>query len=453
MNSLDRYTTADTRQIWSERNKMRVWARVETAAADAQGAPPRVIGDMMAAYVPTPEQVAAEESVTRHDVVAFLNLWRANMPEESASWVHRNLTSSDLVDTANAVRMNETADLLGSFIDTRFVPRMAALAIEHRLTVRVGRTHGQTAEVTTWGHRLAEFTYALDRASRRLRTARANFAVGKLSGPVGDFKRVTPAAEQAALVQLGLSPTGAASQVVMRDAYADYVFALAQIATVVEAIALEVRLSSRSDTGEVAEYFYEGEQYGSSAMPHKRNPIVAEQLCGLARLVRAQVDPVMQGVALHHERDISHSSVERVALETVSHLTVYMVRKCLNMMDLLVVYKDVMRNRVTSSPELMSAAIKDYLIDNGVNPEAAWNLVRFSANDVRSGLFNDYHEALHHHWDKVTSSGPLTPDRHWYPEFGTITSQLADPAQVIGKVGHIYAEMEEFAATPPPVLR
>lgn len=444
MDSMDRYTTPAASELWSDQYKYQLWANVEVAAARAQGADATVAKAMAAAPVPTPEQVAKEEETTRHDVVAFLNVWRRSMPPEVARCVHWGLTSSDVVDTANALRMAEVADMVANMIDTHLVDCLAGQAIDHRQTVRVGRTHGQTAEVTTWGHRLAEFAFAFERASRRIRLLRPMFAVGKLSGPVGDYKRVSPAAETAAMLRLELDHPQAASQIVMRDGYVDFVFALSQVATVIEALALEVRLSSRSDTREVAEGFGSG-QAGSSSMPHKRNPITAEKLCGLARLVRAQVDPVAQGVAVHHERDISHSSVERVALETASKLVVYMVDQCHSMMMNLEVRVDVMRERVVNSPELLTAASKDELISAGVAPEVAWNLINNAWMDYRAGAVSDFATALALGWASITKHGPLPGvAKGWMPDFKAMTDRLAKPERLIGRTSAMYADLGEL---------
>lgn len=370
---IDRYNTPEMSYLFSAESTLRTWVEVETAAAKAQGAPKHVINELERSQAPTPVQVEHEESKTRHDVVAFLNVWRQGLTLEASKWVHKGMTSSDLVDTANGVRLMEaTSFILEDLTELRAA--LAAHAIGHRETIRVGRTHGQTAEVTTWGHRVAEFACAVNRALIRFNKLSAGWKVGKLSGPVGTHARVTIGQELAAMTEVGLWSPDITSQIVMRDVYADFVFCCAQAATAIEALALEIRLSSRTDTGEVAEGFGSG-QKGSSSMPHKRNPITSEKLCGLARLVRAQIEPIMAGIASHHERDLSHSSVERVALTDAATLTHYMVRTATALMINLQVNTQVMHERAVTSVEVLSANIRERLIELNIEANRAWTIV------------------------------------------------------------------------------
>jgi adenylosuccinate lyase len=390
-------------------------------------------------YVPDVDAVDTEEAATRHDVVAFLNVWRRGMTLEAAGWVHRNMTSSDLVDTANALRMVRAEGLiLESLYDLRST--LAAKAAAYWSTVRVGRTHGQTAEVTTWGHRLAEFAFAVDRAIERFKMLERWFGQGKLSGPVGDYKRVTREQETEFLLDLSLCQPRLASQIVMRDAYADFVFCLAQVASVVEAIALEVRLSARTDTGEVAEGFAAG-QRGSSAMPHKRNPVKAEQLCGLAKLVRAQVDPIMQGVALHHERDISHSSVERVAIELASQITHYMVTSASTLMNDLVVNREAMADRVANSPETGSAFIKDQFIAAGVEPDLAWQIAEATFTEHFNTSGRGLVDSIRMAWARV-ANGKLPVDPH------AVVAELRSMNGSGGRTEHALELMSRWSQRP-----
>jgi adenylosuccinate lyase len=433
-NELDRYSTDEMGKIWSTDWKLQTWARIEIEAAIAQGAPDVAVQEMRNACVPTAPAVEAEENVTRHDVVAFLNCWRSGMGKNGQSWTHRNMTSSDLVDTANAMRMKASAEVIDERLED-LCTVLSRQALTYRSAVRVGRTHGQTAEVTTWGWRMAEFMCAVDRARSRFRVLEPFYNVGKLSGPVGDFKRLTPVAQAVALTALDVYVPETTSQIVMRDGYVDYAHVLAQTATTIETIALEVRLSSRTDTGEVAEGFKPG-QRGSSAMPHKRNPITAEKLCGLARIVRAQVDPIAQGVASHHERDISHSSVERIALQTASVVADYMVKTCTDMMVNLMVYPKVMRRRVISSPELLSAMIKDALVESGVDPSAAYHVVFNSFAEWGGGFRNELIEILHEHWLYTDPSWTKTPDL--VPDFTALIGLLDEPEQLIGHTDGVF---------------
>ena len=304
-------------KVWSEAHKYELWCQVETlvlaAHAKAGTVPAESVDAVRGAKPPTPEAVAAVEAVTDHDVIAFLTAWADNTtPREAAAWVHYGMTSSDLLDTALALQLTEATDLLVAEA-TRLVAALREHGLAHRGTLRVGRTHGIHAEPDVWGHRVADFAFAMARSRDRLLRARDAVAVGKLSGPVGTYSNIDPAIEATVMAELGLRPADVATQVVFRDGIAEWISAVAVTASVCEAIALEVRHGQRTEVRELAEPFRAG-QKGSSAMPHKKNPIRSERICGLARLVRGYVTPVTEGMALWHERDISHSSVERIAL-------------------------------------------------------------------------------------------------------------------------------------------
>lgn len=424
---LSRYTTPAMERLWSADTKYGTWAWVETESAAAQRAPEHVVSELRNATVPTEQEVDDEELTTRHDVVAFLNCWRRGMSPEARSWVHRNMTSSDLVDTANALLMSSAALRVEASLRALHTT-LTAHAYQHRNTVRIGRTHGQSAEVTTWGWRILEFVEAIDRAICRLQYLESNYAVGKLSGPVGDHKRISNVDEIRAMRALQLNHRATGSQVVMRDGYADFMFALGQAATVIGALALEVRLSARTDTGEVAEGFAAG-QRGSSAMPHKKNPITAEKLSGLARLVRAQLEPVWQGIELHHERDISHSSVERIALRTAATLAEYMAVTADQMMRNLVVKSGRMLKNAQNSPELASAAIKDALItEYGVDPEVAWEVVHDAYEMIDSVGYCPLHEALFKAWVSIDSRSD-----HERPDFEHLADMANHPERLLPK--------------------
>src|SRR5215470_4965855 len=314
---IDRYTQPAMGHVWSEAHKYELWCQIETAVLTAQAkagsVPADTVGPVAAAQPPAPEAVAALEAVTGHDVIAFLSAWANNTtPREAAAYVHYGMTSSDLLDTALAIQLAESTDLLTARCE-KLLHVLREHALAHRTTLRVGRTHGIHAEPDVWGHRVADFAFAVHRCRDRLLRARQSVAVGKLSGPVGTYSNIDPAIESEVLAELGLWPADVATQVVMRDGIAEWACVLALIASVCEAVALEVRLGQQTEIAELAEPFGQG-QKGSSAMPHKRNPVRSERIAGLARVVRAQVVPVMEGIALWHERDISHSSTERVAL-------------------------------------------------------------------------------------------------------------------------------------------
>ncbi|HEX3488667.1 MAG TPA: adenylosuccinate lyase, partial [Streptosporangiaceae bacterium] len=314
---IERYTLPEMGRVWSEAHKYELWSRIEVLvlAAQTRGGtvPADAVDPVRSAAPPTPEAVAALEAVTGHDVIAFLSAWADNTsPREAAAYVHFGMTSSDLLDTALALQLTEASDLL---LD-KCAELLAATrehALEHQGTLRVGRTHGIHAEPDVWGHRMADFAFAVARCRDRLARAREAVAVGKLSGVVGTYSNIDPAVEAEVMAELGLRPADVATQVVLRDGIAEWTGVLALIATVCEAVALEVRHGQRTEVAELAEPFGSG-QKGSSAMPHKRNPIRSERIAGLARIVRAQFVPVLEGIPLWHERDISHSSTERVAL-------------------------------------------------------------------------------------------------------------------------------------------
>ncbi len=380
---IERYTLPEMGQIWSQEHKYELWCRVETTVLEAQAAagtvPASAVEPVRKAPPPSLEAVAASEAVTDHDVIAFLTAWADNTtPREAAAWVHYGMTSSDLVDTALAVQLAEATDLL-----TERASGLVAALREHGLahtgTLRVGRTHGIHAEPDVWGHRVADFAFAVARCRDRLRRARDAVAVGKLSGPVGTYSNLDPAIEERVMAALGLRPAPVATQVVFRDGIAEWVNALALLATACEAIALEVRHGQRTEVAELAEPFSAG-QKGSSAMPHKRNPVRCERICGIARVVRGYVTPVMEGMALWHERDISHSSVERVALPDAATATHYLVYLTTGLVTALVVNPARMRANLESTGGLIytSSVLLD-LVAAGMSREDAYALVQGAA--------------------------------------------------------------------------
>ncbi len=442
MNEFDRYTTSQMDTIWSLDWKFRRWAEIEIAAAKALGAPTEALDQMRQAWVPSAQAVATEEATTRHDVIAFLNLWRADMGTAGRAWSHRGLTSSDVVDTANGLRMKASTDAIRVNLD-RLSKAVGQNALLYQNAVRVGRTHGQYAEVTTWGWRLAVTFFDLQRAERRLNMLAGLYEVGKLSGPVGDYKSIKPEDELSALRGLGLKTTYASTQVVTRDVYVDYVHALAQIANVVESLALEIRLASRAEVAEVREGFASG-QRGSSAMPHKRNPITSEQLCGLARVVRAQVDVIAQGVALHNERDISHSSAERLALALVSRVTDYMLETATTLVSNLQVDVDRMRSNAEGNLELLSSLIKNALVEHhGIDPkwayEATFHGFEYWGRPGHGG-FDTLADALADSWYRLAETQHFDPAVKWdWDDLVGIGDNLAD---LTGHTVNVFREIE-----------
>jgi adenylosuccinate lyase len=383
---IERYTLPEMGRVWSEAHKYELWCRVEVLVLEAHAragtVPAESVEPVRSAPPPTPEAVAAVEAVTDHDVIAFLTAWADNTsPRSAAAYVHFGMTSSDLLDTALAMQLTEASDLLIAKA-TRLVAVLRDHALAHRDTLRPGRTHGVHAEPDSWGHRVADFAFAMARSRDRLVRARDAVAVGTLSGPVGSYSNIDPAIEAEAMTKLGLRAADVATQVVMRDGIAEWVSALAIAASVCEAVALEVRHGQRTEVRELAEPFRAG-QKGSSAMPHKKNPIRSERIDGLARLVRAYVTPVTEGIALWHERDISHSSVERVALPDAAATTDFLLAQTISLVEGLTVDAERMRANLESTGGLIySSAVLLELVSAGLSREDAYALVQAAAMET-----------------------------------------------------------------------
>jgi adenylosuccinate lyase len=389
-------------RVWSEEHKYELWCRVETLVLEAHAAagvvPASAVEPVRGASPPTPEAVDAIEQVTQHDVIAFLSAWADNTePREAAAYVHFGMTSSDLLDTALALQLVESTDLLLGRAD-KLVGEMRDLGLAHRDTLRAGRTHGVHAEPDVFGHRIADLAFGLARCRDRLRRAREAVAICKLSGPVGTYSNIDPAVETQVAGALGLQPAAVATQVVLRDGIAEWVSALAGLATVCEAFALEVRHGQRTEVREIAEPFGQG-QKGSSSMPHKRNPIVTERICGLARVIRAQIVPVMEGVPLWHERDISHSSVERIALPDAAIGTDYLMHLTSRVVTGLVVDPQRMRANLEATGGLIyTSVVLLELVEQGMSREDSYALVQAAAMETwESGL--PFRETLRKHAD------------------------------------------------------
>jgi adenylosuccinate lyase len=380
-------------RVWSETRKYELWCRIETLVLEAHAragtVPADAVPPVRAAPPPAPEAVAAIEAVTDHDVIAFLSAWADNtVPREAAAYVHFGMTSSDLLDTGLALQLTEATDLLLAGA-TALTAALRDHALAHRGTLRAGRTHGIQAEPDLWGHRVADFAFGMARCRDRLQRA-----VGKLSGAVGSYSNIDPAIESEVMAELGLRPADAAGQVVLRDGISEWVSVLALIASVCEAIALEVRLGQQTEIGELAEPFGRG-QKGSSAMPHKRNPVRSERICGLARIVRAQVVPVMEGIALWHERDISHSSVERITLPDAATVTDYLLSQTTRLVTGLEVNAARMRANLEAGHGLIySSAVLLDLVSAGMSREDAYSLVQAAATESRASGMH-LREALH----------------------------------------------------------
>jgi adenylosuccinate lyase len=397
---IERYTLPAMGRVWSEAHKYELWCWVEVLVLEAHAAagvvPASAVEPVRAATAPTPEAVAEIEAVTQHDVIAFLTAWAdQTTPREAAAYVHFGMTSSDLLDTALALQLVESTDLILERAD-RLVASLRDLGLKHRATLRVGRTHGIHAEPDVFGHRIADFAFGMARCRDRLRAARAAVGICKISGAVGTYSNIDPAVELHVAEALGLAPAPVATQVVMRDGIADWVAALAGIATMCEAFALEVRHGQRTEVRELSEPFGSG-QKGSSAMPHKKNPILSERIAGMARIVRAQYVPVLEGVPLWHERDISHSSTERIALPDAAAATDYLLSITTRLSDGLVVNADRMLFNLESSGGLIyTSAVLLTLVESGQSREDAYSVVQKAAMETwASGV--SFRETLRTH--------------------------------------------------------
>ena len=378
---IPRYTHPDMGRIWSERRKYETWLQVEIVAAEAMaeaGLVPaeaaRELRDKGAFDIQRIEDI---EKVTQHDVIAFTTSV-AEKVGPSARWLHFGLTSSDVVDTAQALQLREACDLILSGLDAARTA-VKNRALEHRRTPMMGRTHGVHAEPMTFGLKLALWYAELTRDVERVRRAREVVRVGKISGAVGTFAHLDPSIEAAVCERLGLEAAPVSSQVIQRDRHAELLSALAITAASLEKFALEVRGLQKTEIGEVEEPFAKG-QKGSSAMPHKRNPIGCEQIVGLARLIRANAMAAMENVALWHERDISHSSVERVILPDSFIALDHMLRRFTRIVAGLVVYPDRMRQNLEwSRGVIFSGQILLELARRGISREQAYEWVQRNA--------------------------------------------------------------------------
>ncbi len=376
-----RYTHPDMGRIWSEQRKYQTWLQVEVAAAEAMAdaglVPAEAARELKEKGAFDIKRIEDIEKVTQHDVIAFTTSV-AEKVGASARWLHFGLTSSDVVDTAQALQLREACDLIiSNLLAAREVVKDRAF--EHRKTPMIGRTHGVHAEPMTLGLKLALWYAELTRDLERVRRARETVRVGKISGAVGTFAHLDPAIEAVVCEQLGLEAAPISSQVIQRDRHAELLSALAITAASLEKFALEVRGLQKTEIGEVEEPFAKG-QKGSSAMPHKRNPIGCEQIVGLARLIRANSMAALENVALWHERDISHSSVERVILPDSFIALDHMLRRFTRIVKGLVVYPDRMRqNLERSRGVIFSGQILLELARRGISREQAYEWVQRNA--------------------------------------------------------------------------
>jgi adenylosuccinate lyase len=380
---ISRYSLPEMARLWSDQARYATWAKVEVLAAEAQAllgrVPESAVADIGRAEAPAAARVAELELERDHEILSFLTAFCEGIPDDSARWVHLGMTSYDLVDTALGYSLARGCDLLLGTA-TRLRGVLADRAVEHWNTVCIGRTHGMHAEPTTFGHKLAGFAFAIDRSVQRLAAARTAVAVGTISGSVGTYALIDPFVEEYVCTELGLGVEPAPSQVVARDRHAQLLQAVATLGACVEQIATEVRLLSRSEVREVEERRTVGYQ-GSSAMPHKRNPTTSERLVGLARLLRGYAGTVLEDVALWHERDLSHSSVERVAMSDALIVAHYQTNAAADLVAALEVHPERMRAAIDQTNGLAySSAVLADLLAAGTERERAYRAVQAAAN-------------------------------------------------------------------------
>ncbi len=378
---IERYTRPQMGAIWTQQRKYECWLDVELAVCQAMedmGDVPRGIAKRVRKKVSiNPARIAAIEQVTKHDVIAFLEAI-AEQAGKDARFLHAGLTSSDILDTALALQMVEASQLLMQDLEA-LLHAMKKLAFAHQETMTVGRSHGIHGEPVTFGWKVAIWYQEFERQQQRLKHAIADIAVGKLSGAMGTFAHVSPSVEKAVCRELGLKPAPISNQIIQRDRHAAFLSVLALIAASIEKVATEIRHLQRTEVLEVEEYFEPG-QKGSSAMPHKRNPIASENLCGLARLVRSNSLAAMENVALWHERDISHSSVERIIIPDSTILLDYMMVRLTKVLSKLVVYpKQMMKTLERTGGLIYSQRLLLALINRGAIRKVAYEQVQAHA--------------------------------------------------------------------------
>jgi adenylosuccinate lyase len=392
---IPRYEVPEIAAVWSDEARMANWLEIELLAVEAWAElgmiPDEDARTCRARASFTAEAVNERERVTRHDVAAFVDVVAASIGD-AGRWIHYGMTSSDVLDTGLALQLRASSDVILADLE-RLLGALKRRALEHRDTICIGRSHGVHAEPTSFGHKLAVFAFQLDRDRERLRRARDAVSVGAISGVVGSYASVDPRVEERVCARLGLRPAEASTQVIQRDRHAEFVAALAVSASTLDALATEIRHLARTEVREVQEPFGEA-QKGSSAMPHKRNPVVCERVSGLARVIRGHVVPALEDVPLWHERDISHSSAERIVFPDATGLLAFMLRDMTWVIEGLRIFPERMREHVDSLGGIaFSQSVLLALVDAGRPRDAAYRIVQRAAaaawDEGRS-----FHEAI-----------------------------------------------------------
>ena len=429
---IERYTLPEVGAVWTEEAKYRAWLKVELAVCRARAQlgeiPAEEVEELAEKADFTVERIHEIEEETNHDVIAFVT----NVSEyagDVARHFHFGLTSSDVLDTAGALQLRDALDLIQDEAK-ELTLLLAEMALEHRNTIMVGRTHGVHAEPTTLGHKFAVWAFEMERNLDRLSHAREVAAVGKISGAVGTYANVDPKVEVITCQELGLSSSPASTQVVQRDRHAEVLSTLAVLGSTMEKIALEIRGAQRTEVRELAEPFGRG-QKGSSAMPHKRNPILAERLCGMARLLRGYAGVGFENNALWQERDISHSSAERVVLPDSTILAFYMLRTTARILRGLQVYKARMLDNLNSGGGIVfSGRVMLALVESGMNRDDAYRVVQGAAMRAWKGEggFRELLEA----------------DEDVRERLGKDLDALFDPSYALRNLGVVFERVEEL---------
>jgi adenylosuccinate lyase len=430
---ISRYSLPEMAAIWSDEARLANWLEIEILAVEAWAELGKIpAGDAVAVRERagfTVEAVRDRERITRHDIAAFVDVVAASIGPEGR-WVHFGLTSSDVLDTGLALQLRAAADILLGRLE-RLLATVKRLALEHRGTVMVGRSHGVHAEPVSFGLKLAVWSFELDRDRERLRRAREIVSVGAISGAVGTYAMVDPRVEELVCAHLGLKSAEASTQIVQRDRHAEFMSTLAVTASSLDAFATEIRHLARTEVREVQEPFAEG-QKGSSAMPHKRNPVASERISGLARVVRANAQAALENVALWHERDISHSSAERVILPDSCGLLDFMTNEFTKVVEGLRVYPERMRANLEADGGLaFSQSVLLALVNAGLSRDHAYRIVQKAAADAWDGTA-DFRGAL--------GSNPEV-QRLLNPEQ---LNALFDPARFLQNLGGVFAKLEKL---------
>jgi adenylosuccinate lyase len=428
-----RYAVPEIEAVWSDEARLGNWLEIELLAVEALAELGVVPAEDAAACREraafTVEAVAEREEVTRHDVAAFVDVV-ADAVGPAGRWIHFGLTSSDVLDTGFALQLRAAADVLLEDLE-RLLAVTTRLALAHRDTVMAGRTHGVVAEPTSFGHKLAVWAFELDRDRDRLRRAREVVSVGAISGAVGTYASVDPRVEELLCARLGLTAAPASTQVIQRDRHAEYLSALAVTASSLDRFATELRHLARTEVREVEEPFAGG-QKGSSAMPHKRNPVACERICGLARVIRGSVVAALEDVALWHERDISHSSAERIVFPQATGLLAFMLRELARVLEGLRVFPERMRaNLEAGGGVVYSQAVLLALVGSGMPRDRAYSLVQAAATGAWDGE-RTFREAL--------GSDPEVTRRL----DAAALDALFDPARSLANLDHVFERLRKL---------